>query len=70
MSRRTLRSVQAVAALLVVLTMWGLGHGRYPLWVDLMVYAVTALAVASVIESIASRNAPGRTVPQDNGRPE
>ncbi|MFE0389539.1 hypothetical protein ACFW1F_36580 [Streptomyces bungoensis] len=65
MTRRTLRAAQVTAAALAVLTLWAIGGGRYPLWVDVMVYAVTALMVFTALEMAASAGVLPMAAPTD-----
>lgn len=53
MTRRTLAALQLTSAAVVVATLAYVGGGRYPLPVDLIVYATAALATATAVRLAA-----------------
>lgn len=54
MSRRTLAVQQLGAAVVVVLVLALAGGGRYPLWVDLAVYAAGAAMAATAVAQLGA----------------
>lgn len=55
MSRQMLLwAVKVPAAALVVITLWRVHGGHYPLWVDLMVYATSALMTFAAVDMATS----------------
>lgn len=70
MSRRTLAAAQLGAAVVVVLVLALAGGGRYPLWVDLMVYAAgAAMAATAVAQLGAAHERRKRRHPADGPAP-
>ena len=70
MSPRRLAALQLAAAAVVVLVLALVGGGRYPLWVDLMVYAAAGLAAATAVRQLAERAERRRLAPDPADRPD
>jgi hypothetical protein len=68
MSTRDRLAWQTAAVVWTIGPMVVLGGGQYPLWVDLMVYTVTALMVVIGVGHIIDRRT-GRYLPTDDTPP-